>query len=102
MNILIFPGSDTFSKSVCCDLEEAERYKQRLENERSGLKDGCQTKVSKTVENVKKEFSKAISNVIRQFAGEKRERERERGERGRKRERDGRTSRPQLSRSGWA
>ena len=38
-------------------------------NERGSLQDRCDTKVSKTVENVRKEFSKAIGDVIQQFAG---------------------------------
>ena len=49
-----------------------------MEKEGSNLKDRCETKVSKVVEDVEKEFSRAIGNVIQQFAGVcVRERERE-------------------------
>ena len=90
MKILISLVAVTFSECVCCDLEDAERYKQRLASERSSLQDRCEAKVSKTVENVKKEFSRAIGDVIRQFAGEREtdREEREEGERERETERE--------------
>ena len=67
-----------FSESVCCDLKEAEKYKQRLGSEECRLQECCEGKVSRTVKNVEEELSKAIGNVIQQFRGEKRKREIER------------------------